>query len=206
MLADFTQWLVDVVAGFGYAGIVALMAVESSVIPLPSEVVMIPAGYLVAQGKMDMGLVILSGTLGSMIGASVNYFGALLIGRPFLERYGRYFFVKQKNLEKMDIFFERHGVISTFIGRLVPGARHLISVPAGLARMNLVLFSFYTALGAGIWCTILAFLGYYIGGNEALIEQYMHEIVIALIAGAAVVIAAYLWFMKKEAEEDAKDR
>ena len=197
MLAELTGWLVDTVAGFGYVGIIALMAVESSVIPLPSEVVMIPAGYLVAQGKMDMGLVILSGTLGSMIGASVNYFGALLIGRPFLERYGRYFFVKQKNLEKMDIF------LSTFIGRLVPGARHLISVPAGLARMNLALFSFYTALGAGIWCTILAFLGYYLGGNEALIEQYVHEIVIALIVGAAVVIAAYLWFMKKEAESDA---
>lgn len=200
-----TQWLVDMVSGLGYAGIVLFMAIESTVIPVPSEVIMIPAGYLVAQGKMDMTLVILSGTVGSVLGALINYFGALWIGRPVLERYGRYFFVKPQNLQKMDIFFVRHGAISTFIGRLVPGARHLISIPAGLSRMNLTVFGFYTALGAGIWCAVLAFLGYYIGGNEALIKEYVHEIVMALLAGAAIVIAVYLWFLKKEAESDSKD-
>lgn len=204
MLAELTQWLVDTVAGLGYAGVVALMAVESSFIPFPSEVVMIPAGYLAAQGKMDLSLVILSGLAGSMIGAYVNYFGALWIGRRFLEKYGRYFFISQKTLEKMDIFFERHGAISTFIGRLIPGVRQLISVPAGLARMNLALFSFYTALGAGLWGAILAFLGYFIGGNEALISEYLREITVALIAGAAAIIAAYGWFVKKEAESDAR--
>lgn len=204
MLAEMTQWLVDTVAGMGYAGIVALMAVESSFIPFPSEMVMIPAGYLASQGKMDLWLVILSGLAGSMIGAYVNYFGALWVGRPFLERHGRYFFISLATLAKMDRFFERHGVISTFIGRLIPGVRQLISVPAGLARMNLPLFSAYTALGAGIWGTILAVLGYMIGGNEALIELYLREITLALVVGAASVVAGYLWFMKKEVEEDVK--
>lgn len=205
MLAELTQWLVDMVAGFGYAGIVLFMAIESTVIPVPSEVIMIPAGYLVAQGKMDMTLVILSGTVGSVFGALINYFGALWIGRPVLEKYGRYFFVKPKNLQKMDLFFLRHGAISTFIGRLVPGARHLISIPAGLSRMKLSVFGFYTALGAGIWCAVLAFLGYYIGGNEALIKEYVHEIITALLGGAVLVIAVYLWFLKKEVESDSKD-
>lgn len=204
MLAELTQWLVDTVAGFGYAGIVVLMAVESSFIPFPSEVVMIPAGYLAAQGKMDLSLVILSGLAGSMIGAYINYFGALWIGRRFLVQYGRYFFISSKSLEKMDLFFDRHGAISTFTGRLIPGVRQLISVPAGLSRMHLGIFSFYTALGAGLWGAILAFLGYFIGGNEALIMQYLREITLGLMVGAAALIGAYLWFMKKEAESDAK--
>jgi membrane protein DedA with SNARE-associated domain len=204
MLGELTQWLVDTVAGLGYAGIVALMAVESSFIPFPSEVVMIPAGYLAAQGEMDITLVILSGLAGSMIGAYVNYFGALWIGRRFLEQYGRYFFISPKTLEKMDLFFERHGAISTFIGRLIPGVRQLISIPAGLARMNIALFSFYTALGAGIWGAILALLGYFIGGNEALIAQYMREITVSLLLGAVAVIATYLWFVKKKAQSEVK--
>lgn len=204
MLAELTQWLVDTVATFGYGGIVALMAVESSFIPFPSEVVMIPAGYLAAQGEMELWLVILSGLLGSMIGAYINYFGALWIGRHFLLQYGRYFFVSPQSLGKMDIFFERHGAISTFTGRLIPGIRQLISIPAGLGRMKLWIFSIYTAMGAGLWGAILAFLGYFIGGNEALIAQYLREITVALLFGAAVLIAFYLWFVKREAESDAK--
>lgn len=203
MLAELTQWLVDIVAGMGYGGIVTLMAVESSFIPFPSEVVMIPAGYLAAQGKMELWLVILSGLAGSMIGAYVNYFGALWIGRRFLVRYGRYLFISSQTLEKMDRFFDRHGAISTFTGRLIPGVRQLISIPAGLGRMNLVLFSLYTALGAGLWGATLTLLGYFIGGNEALIAQYLREITVGLLVAAAVLIAAYLWLMKKEATSDA---
>ena len=204
MLAEWTQWLLEAVEGFGYIGIVIMMAIESTVIPLPSELVMIPAGYLVAQGKMELWLVILSGLAGSVIGASINYVGAYWVGRRILERYGNYFFVSPKKLEKMDLFFERHGAISTFIGRLIPGARHLISIPAGLARMNFTLFSLFTALGAGIWCTILAVLGYFIGGNEALIAYYLKEITFALIGGALIVIGGYLWFLKKEADSDVQ--
>ncbi len=203
MVAELTQWLLEIVEGMGYAGIVALMAVESSFIPFPSEVVMIPAGYLAAQGKMDLSFVILSGLAGSMIGAYVNYFGALWIGRRFLERYGRYFFISPKTLAKMDLFFERHGAISTFIGRLIPGVRQLISVPAGLARMNLSLFSAYTALGAGIWGAILAVLGYMIGDNEAVIGRYLREITMALLTGSVLVVAAYVVYVRRQVREDA---
>ncbi len=202
MLAELTQWLLGIVSGMGYGGIVALMAVESSFIPFPSEVVMIPAGYLAAQGKMELSFVILSGLAGSMIGAYINYFGALWVGRRFLVRYGRYVFISSRSLEKMDRFFERHGAVSTFTGRLIPGVRQLISIPAGLARMPLGLFSLYTALGAGIWGAILTLLGYFIGGNEELIAHYLREITLVVLGGAGTVIALYLWFMKKEAESD----
>ncbi|MGD9970663.1 MAG: DedA family protein [Sulfuricurvum sp.] len=193
MIAELTQWLIQTVQGLGYAGIVALMAVESSFIPFPSEVVMIPAGYLAAQGKMDISLVLLFGVMGSMIGAYINYFGALWIGRRVLLRYGRYVFISPETMEKMDRFFERHGAISTFTGRLIPGIRQLISLPAGLARMNLPLFSFYTALGAGLWGTVLVLLGYFIGDNEALIARYLHRITLLLAIAAGTGIVVYRW-------------
>lgn len=193
MIAELTQWLIQTVQGLGYAGIVALMAVESSFIPFPSEVVMIPAGYLAAQGKMDISLVLLFGVTGSMIGAYINYFGALWIGRRVLLRYGRYVFISPETMEKMDRFFERHGAISTFTGRLIPGIRQMISLPAGLARMNLPLFSFYTALGAGLWGTVLVLLGYFIGDNEALISRYLHRITLVLVIAAVAGIVVYRW-------------
>lgn len=196
MLSELTQWLVETVQGLGYPGIMALMAVESSFIPFPSEVVMVPAGYLASQGEMNLVLVILSGLAGSMIGAYVNYFGAMWIGRRFLQRYGRYFFISSEALEKMDRYFIRHGAISTFTGRLIPGVRQLISIPAGLARMDLALFSLYTALGAGLWGAALAFLGYFIGDNQALISAYLKEITIASAAIVAVIVGIYILKIK----------
>lgn len=196
MFLELTQYLVTTVQGFGYGGIMLLMAVESSFIPFPSEVVMIPAGYLASKGEMNLLLVILSGLIGSMIGAYVNYFGALWIGRRFLDKYGRYFFISPAALEKMDLFFHRHGAISTFTGRLIPGVRQLISIPAGLGRMNLPLFSLYTALGAGIWGAILALIGYFIGDNEALIGKYLKEITMIAAAVVAVIIALYIGRLK----------
>lgn len=196
MFLELTQYLVNTVQGFGYGGITLLMAVESSFIPFPSEVVMIPAGYLASKGEMNLLLVILSGLTGSMIGAYVNYFGALWIGRRFLDKYGRYFFISPATLEKMDLFFLRHGAISTFTGRLIPGVRQLISIPAGLGRMNLPLFSLYTALGAGIWGAILALIGYFIGDNEALIGKYLKEITMIAAGVVAVIIALYVWRLK----------
>lgn len=196
MLSELTHWLVETVQGMGYAGIAVLMAVESSFIPFPSEVVMIPAGYLAAQGEMNLGLVILSGLAGSMIGAYVNYFGALWIGRRFLQRYGRYVLISPETLEKMDRYFIRHGAISTFTGRLIPGVRQLISIPAGLARMDLPLFSLYTALGAGLWGAALAFLGYFIGDNQALISAYLKEITLVAAATVAVIVSVYILKLK----------
>ena len=151
MLAEITQFILDTVGDWGYAGILIMMAIESSFIPFPSEIVMIPAGYLASKGEMNLILVLLSGFAGSMIGAWINYLLALSLGRKFLYAYGKYFFMSPATLEKMEAFFKSHGAISTFSGRLIPGIIQLISIPAGLSKMPFSLFSFYTFLGAAIW-------------------------------------------------------
>ncbi len=194
MLHEFINWILATVHDWGYAGIFILMALESTVLPIPSELVVIPAGYLAFQGKMNLALVILSATLGSLAGASLNYAFALWVGRPFLERWGKYFFVRPPLLHKTDMFFTKHGKISTFTGRLVPGIRHLISLPAGLTRMNLGAFALYTLLGAGIWSSTLALIGYFIGGNIDLINEYLHNLIIALIISVIIAITLYaIW-------------
>jgi membrane protein DedA with SNARE-associated domain len=198
MLEQMTQWLVDTIFEMGYWGIYILMSIESSFIPFPSEVVLVPAGYLAAKGEMDLGIIMAVALLGSLTGALVNYFGAMWIGRAFLLRYGRYFFIKPAVLAKMDRFFERHGPISTFTGRLIPGIRQLISLPAGLARMDLKLFVLYTSLGAGIWGAILALLGYLIGDNEALVHAYLTQITLITLGVVVTVIAIYFYWQKKK--------
>ncbi len=169
-----------------------MMFLESSFIPFPSEVVMIPAGYLAYKGEMNLVLAILAGTLGSLMGALLNYYLAIKLGRPFLLRYGKYVMFNEASLQRMEDFFARHGHVSTFTGRLIPVVRQYISLPAGLARMNLAIFSFYTSLGAGIWVTILALLGYYIGGNELLIREYLRDIIIILAVSIVIGVAVYL--------------
>ena len=198
MLAELTKWLVDTILGLGYPGIFLLMAVESSFIPFPSEVVLIPAGYLAAKGEMNGGIVLLMAVLGSLLGALVNYYLAFRLGRPLLVKFGRYVFISEETLEKLDRFFESHGPISTFTGRLIPGIRQLISVPAGLSRMDMGHFLTYTALGAGIWSLVLILLGYFIGENEALIREYLHQITLGAIALVAVLIAAYVYRHRKK--------
>lgn len=191
MLKEMAQWLVDAIFDMGYTGIFLLMTVESSFIPFPSEVVLIPAGYLAAKGEMSMVLIMLASLGGSLAGALINYYGALLIGRNVLEGYGRYFFIKPSTLHKMDDFFEQHGPISTFTGRLIPGVRQLISIPAGLTRMKMRLFLLYTALGAGIWSFLLVILGFTIGENEALIEEYLRQIVYICVMSVLFILAVY---------------
>lgn len=198
MLHQFIDWILATVHDWGYLGIFILMGLESTVLPVPSEAVLIPAGYLAYQGKMSFGLIVLSSTLGSLAGATLNYVFALWVGRPFLERWGRYFFVRPELLHKTDAFFLKHGAISTFTGRLIPGIRHLISLPAGLTRMNYGKFAFYTCLGAGIWSLILTAMGWYIGGNEALIQQYLKQITVGLILVLGAGIALYWWWQKRK--------
>lgn len=199
MLHEMIDWLLTTVDGWGYTGIVVLMTVESSFIPFPSEVVLIPAGYLAHQGKMDPSLVFLASILGSLLGAFVNYGLALLVGRPFLERYGRYVFIAPPVLHKTDAFFERHGAISTFTGRLIPGIRQLISIPAGLARMRIATFTVYTAFGAGLWSLVLIALGYFIGGNEALIRENLSLATIGALVFVALTLVGYVYWNRRRA-------
>jgi membrane protein DedA with SNARE-associated domain len=195
MIRELAQDLVDLIFDWGYVGIFALMAVESSFIPFPSEIVLIPAGYLVSKGDMNFALVMLSGLGGSMLGAFINYYLALLLGRKFLMKFGKYFFISQNSMLKMDNYFAAHGAISTFIGRLIPGIRQLISIPAGLSQMNLAVFSIYTALGAGIWALILVALGYFIGENQELIDLYLKQITIVVLLS---LILLGVWYTFKQ--------
>jgi membrane protein DedA with SNARE-associated domain len=185
-------WLVDVVGAMGYPGVVALMFLESSFFPFPSEVVIPPAGYLANQGRMNLAAVIVCGVAGSMLGALFNYYIAIKWGRKFFDRYGKYFFVSPDALDKADIFFEKHGHISTFTARLLPVIRQYVSLPAGLARMNLFKFSIYTALGSAIWVVILAFIGYWIGGGGDNVHAVLHRVSIALIVFCAALVAGYV--------------
>jgi len=173
MIHDIALYLVDKIGDMGYLGIFLLMFLESTFFPFPSEVIMIPAGYLAYKGEMSLVAVILVGILGSVAGALFNYYIARYFGRTFLVKYGRYLLVKPEILEKLERFFTKHGELSTFNGRLIPGIRQLISLPAGLAKMPIVKFSFYTALGAGIWVVVLVGLGYLLGSNEALLSKYL---------------------------------
>lgn len=198
MFADLLIWIVEVVGNLGYPGIFFLMFLESSFFPFPSEVVMVPAGYLAYQGEMNLVVVIACGILGSLAGALFNYYLAIKMGRPLLLRYGQYVMFNESTLQKMENFFARHGHVSTFTGRLIPGVRQYISLPAGLARMNLPLFCFYTSLGAGIWVLILAVLGYYIGGNEALVKTWLQEIVLYLLLACVIGLAVYWYFNRKQ--------
>ena len=199
MLHDIVNFIVDTVSSLGYIGIFIMMFLESSFFPFPSEVVMVPAGYLASKGEMNIYIAIGAGIIGSLAGAVFNYFLAVKYGRAFLSRYGKYVLVKEETLQKMEDFFVKHGHISTFSGRLIPAVRQYISLPAGLARMNLWKFSLYTSLGAGIWVLILTLLGYFIGQNELLVKEYLQIIIITILALLSILIFFYVRIkMKKE--------
>ncbi len=203
MIEGVARWLAEVIFQLGYPGIILLMAIESSFIPFPSELVLPPAGYLAAQGRMSAVLAFACGLAGSIVGALVNYFLAAKLGRPLIHRYGRYVFVKEKSLVRAEEFFDRHGEISTFIGRLIPVIRQLISLPAGVARMRLNLFVLYTAVGAAIWCAILTGIGWFVGRSHMLasfddlltnpaFQRYSTLATIALVPLIVLTVAVYV--------------
>jgi len=196
-MQELIAFILKIVGGLGYGGIFILMFLESSFFPFPSEVVMIPVGYLAYRGDMNLYLVILLGIGGSYLGALFNYFLARKYGRNFLVKYGKYFFVNPKMLKKLEYFFEKHGAISTFNGRLIPGVRQYISLPAGLAKMNLTMFSLYTILGAGIWIIILTLLGFFIGAHKQLIKENLHSVTLITLMSIAVITLGYCWLYKK---------
>jgi membrane protein DedA with SNARE-associated domain len=199
---ELINWLVLTIGALGYPGIFLLMAMESSVIPIPSELVMPPAGYLVQQGQMHMVIVILCGTAGSLVGAYANYFAAHYLGKPLLLKYGKYVWITEEKFARVERYFRDHGEISTFVARLLPVVRHLISLPAGLAGMNHFKFSLYTLLGAGLWVTVLTFIGYFIGAERELIMQYSHQALIGAVVLSAVIITVYIWNHRRKNQKD----
>ena len=204
MIHDIAHSIVSYIGDMGYLGIFLLMFLESTFFPFPSEVVMIPAGYLAYQGEMNLYLIILVGIVGSVAGALLNYYLAHSLGRRLMLKYGKYVFIKEETLDKLETFFHKHGEISTFTGRLIPGIRQLISLPAGLARMNLAKFSLFTALGAGIWVVVLVVLGYLVGSNEALISEYLKSATLIALVSVGLITLFYVvrYRRRKEILED----
>lgn len=179
-----------------YFTITLLMAIESSFVPFPSEVIIPPAAWKAAQGDLNVYLVVLSGILGSLIGAIFNYYLALLLGRKVIysladTKIAHLMLINRQSMEKSERYFLKYGNSSTFIGRLVPAVRQLISLPAGLSKMDLKAFLFYTTLGSGIWTVILAALGYYLYTQKELLNRYYQELWWALVV-VGVLFLIYL--------------
>ncbi len=190
-------------AHMNYTTVALLMTVESSFIPFPSEVVIPPAVFVAAnpdsEGGMKIWLIVLAGTIGAMLGAYINYFLSRWLGRPIIyafveSKLGHLFMLSGEKMEKAEKYFNDHGVVSTFVGRLIPVIRQLISIPAGLAKMNLVTFSIFTFLGAGLWNVILALIGYYAYkiGQLSIIQEYSHTIGIIFVVLVCAVLAFYI--------------
>jgi len=189
----FGAWLQELVAQLGYAEIFLLMALESSLFPVPSELVMIPAGYLAAKGQLNPVLAVAAGGLGSLLGASANYALGRYAGRAFLLRYGKYFLVNERKYHEAEALFLKNAVMATFVGRLLPVIRHLISLPAGVFGMRLPAFALVTTLGATLWCAILVALGYFLGEPAVeVVSRYSHEVGLIALAGLGLFVA---WFL-----------
>lgn len=210
MVAELFQSVTDwYMANINYGTITALMAVESSFIPFPSEIVVPPAAWKAAQGELNIGLVLLSSTAGALIGAIFNYYFALILGRKIIygfasTRWARLFLIDKKGIEKAEEYFRRYGRSSTFIGRLVPAIRQLISLPAGMAKMNMRTFLFYTALGSGLWNIILIALGYFLFSQKQVLGKYYTNLSYAFIA-LALVFIGFVVFKVVSARPAAKD-
>jgi membrane protein DedA with SNARE-associated domain len=201
MVEDFVGWLSELYGGLGYTEIVVLMALESSLFPVPSELVMIPAGYRAATGALDPVLAVLAGTAGSVIGASANYLLGEYVGRAFLLRYGKYLLIDAQKYHEAEAMFLRNARLATFIGRLLPVVRHLISLPAGVFGMPWGWFLGITALGAALWCAVLVAVGYYFGEPAvALAQVYMHELALIVLAALAVFAAWFLFHKTRKRE------
>ena len=195
MLHDIIDFIVSSVSSWGYVGIFVMMFLESSFFPFPSEVAMIPAGYLAHKGEMSLALTFISGTLGSLLGAIFNYYLCYFFGREIILKYGKFVGITHEKMDKFEAFFNKHGEISTFNSRLIPGIRQYISLPAGLAKMNIFRFCLFTTLGAGIWCAVLLEVGYFLGTNPD--KQTLLTITIALLAVVAMISAIYILKQRK---------
>ena len=196
MLHDIIDFIVSSVSSWGYAGIFVMMFLESSFFPFPSEVAMIPAGYLAHKGEMSLALAFISGTFGSLLGAIFNYYICYFFGREIILKYGKFVGITHEKMDKFEAFFNKHGEISTFNSRLIPGIRQYISLPAGLAKMNIFRFCLFTTLGAGIWCAVLLGVGHFLGSNPD--KQTLLTITIALLAVVAIISVIYIVKQRKK--------
>ncbi len=193
MIHDFLVWYTGALQDGGYLLIAALMALESSLVPLPSEVVIPPAAHLAyTRGDMTVAGVVLAGTLGSWVGATIMYWGARLLGRPLVMRYGRLAMITPAKIEAAERWSAQFGTMGVFISRLLPVIRHLIGIPAGIVRLDFRWYSLATLLGSGIWCAVLAWVGVKAGQDAALMRGDLHALSL-WIGGGALVLGLIYW-------------
>jgi len=199
MFSELINLMLGVINQLGYFGIFLGMTIESSFFPFPSEIILIPAGALIAQGKMVFIGVFIASLAGSMVGAWINYFLAMYLGRPTVEllikKYGKFILISEKSLKRSDDYFKNHGEITTFVGRLIPVVRQLISLPAGFSRMNFFKFSVYTAIGSGLWTMILIFIGFFFGSS--IDPNSKLNVTLLLLLFSLIAVLIYLFLRKK---------
>ena len=194
MFKELIDWYLRSLESGGYPLIVLLMAIESSIVPLPSELVIPPAAHLAqTKGNLSMAGIVVAGTIGSWLGATAMYWASRLAGRPLVLRYGRYVFITREKVQGAERWASRFGSMGIFISRLLPVVRHLIGIPAGIVRMDYRLFSLYTLLGSAVWCAVLCWLGVKAGQDKALMKGELHRVSLWL-GGALVVLGGIYYF------------
>ncbi len=199
MVAQLTLYFTYIIEQMGYWGAAFLMALESMIAPVPSELVMPFVGFLAAEGKFSIPMAIVFTSIGSLVGSLISYYLGLLGGRPLVLKAGRYLFLNHEHLEWTERWFAKNGSWTIFVSRFIPVVRHLISIPAGLGRMNVWRFSIFTLVGATIWNTFLLYCGYKLRQNWTLVQRYSHEldIVVGLLGVTALGIWAGVRYFRK---------
>jgi membrane protein DedA with SNARE-associated domain len=198
-IALVAAWIISVISTMGYGGIVLLMAIESACIPLPSEIIMPFAGFLVSKGEMSLLGIALAGALGCVIGSIPAYYVGMFGGRPLAERYGKYLLISKRDLDWADNAFAKHGQLIIFLGRMLPGVRTFIAFPAGVARMNMSKFIIYTFIGSFIWCWLLGYAGMKTGEHWEDLKVYFHEFHYVII-GAGIIFL--IWYIRRHFKQD----
>ena len=196
LIAALASFVIAAISSLGLLGVVLMMAIESACIPLPSEIIMPFAGYLVSQGHFNLVMAATAGALGCNLGSALAYAVGQYGGRPFVERWGGYLLITRRDLDAADRFFARHGSLAVFIGRLLPVVRTFIALPAGIVRMPLVKFHLYTFVGSWIWCFVLAYIGMKLGQaweSNPTLRSIMHRFDAVIVVLVAIGIAFYVW-------------
>ena len=201
LITIIAAWIMSVISTMGYGGIILLMAIESACIPLPSEIIMPFAGFLVFKGEMNLWLVALAGAIGCVAGSIPAYYVGMFGGRPLAEKYGKYILLSKRDLDYADHLFEKHGEIIIFVARMLPAIRTFIAFPAGVVRMNMPKFIFYTFVGSFIWCALLAYAGMKFGENWVSLKVYFHEFHY-LIALAGLLFTA--WYVRRHFKQESQ--
>ncbi|HJT09640.1 MAG TPA: DedA family protein [Candidatus Nitrosotalea sp.] len=200
ILSSLTNFIIQTISNSGYLGVFLLMVAESALIPIPSEVIMPFSGYLVSTGKFSIIPVIIAGSVGNLVGSLIAYAVGMYLGRGFVLKYGKYVLLKKSHLEISESYFKKYGDVSTFISRLLPAIRTYVSLPAGVAKMNLKRFVAFTFIGSVIWNTTLTFIGLKLGQQWESIRKYSNYFDVLVIA---IVIIAIIVYLKKRRVSDS---